>query len=79
MSWKIIHAQSVPQKQQAESAPDFSIHMPTYTDGRQFSELTERRAGQTKPLFDLRTEATERESTEKQLALGCDRGTAARP
>jgi hypothetical protein len=63
-SGKLAHLTTSP-KEHHDPAPDFSIHMPTYTDGRQFSELTERRAGQTKPLFDLSTEATVRESIKK--------------
>jgi len=46
------------QEQRAVPTPDLSIHMPTYSNGKQLSELTERRAGQTRPLFDLMTEAT---------------------
>jgi len=56
-----------PEKQPTDShsLPDLSSYMSTYSDGKQFSELTQRRAGQTKPLFDLRAEATEKESAKK--------------
>lgn len=45
--------------------PDLSVLMPTYTTGKQFSELTERRAGQTRPLFEIRVEAAEKEKGKK--------------
>ena len=64
MSEKSTHAE-VNQSRGSALTPDLSVVMPTYTTGRQFSELTERRAGHTKPLFEITVEAAKKELDKK--------------